>query len=1426
MKRFLSVILVVMMFFYVMPVVLAGNDTYLVEDLYFSTLSGTVIENPTDSCVVNVEVKKQQLRFGNDDVIIASYATDGSLLGFTTVSGTISMGETSLFKTLVTIPKEKTLGKVKAYVWNSVLGMQPLSNCFTVTVNQMDDGTEIIPPVQEKYIPDTITVCGTIDTRVNRNEYRLNDAYIYTDYSSAYTQSEYDALVARYQAISDYYGINLKVANRILSRINAVSTIDLDEYLLQQGEFTIAMDEEGGYVILNFEPKKSSKVKKVSADDLEDVDYYNNRQIKFGTTKYNFENAVRVYVNGDLYYAAVGAAADDVVIKNILDAAIGDVTLIKAVTNSSYYDTILLNSYVMGQITAVVSKNGASTVKFSPTTNNLGSYKSIVISDSDIEEGLVNVNVILDGEKSSLKNLRENDVIAIKTKIGAGTVIDATNENITILASRDTISGKVSSIEDGFGENAFVINGERYAATDKGAIGLIVGKTYNAIYLDPFGRIFSYDDESVFDNKNYAILAKVTDKTDITLVLPDGTRKAYEAKDAYIYTANGGVKSVETPNVAVAGVTTGASVINCVVEYTVKSGQINSIKAVSPVAFTGAAYKESVAKVGTVGIGSATGVINTDGALSYKDYTAMKANEFIDEEIYSGAGFGRIAGTNKYAFIVLTIAGFDYNKYSRFAVIDADGWSKGSDADGDPVDQLKVLLNGEKTTLDFEPKFADSSSYAYIVPVRGTAFYYTVDSDGLVDACKPITRAQITSTGTISLAGLFGAGNYDSTKWGNYLYGNEDIMLVKGLVVKSGTNSVSLIAVPNAYDTPVDIDDFETFDIAGDCIIYTYDIDPDIADKDRLNENGSLVASNFKNWRITDTPAAMFAEAYTDTNSNGVYDLGEAFTDANGNGVWDDQRFYTVSDVGKIVWGFSPSVPLELAERGIKASKFDTLYGTTAADNANYALAMIVDNKVVEIYEILSTKDVSQGDEESEEPVLDNKNYAILAKVTDKTDITLVLPDGTRKAYEAKDASIYAANGGVNSVEAPNMSVAGVTTGASVINCVVEYTVKSGQINSIKAVSPVIFSYAAYKESVAKVGTVGIGNTTGVINTDGASSYKDYTAMKANEFIDEEIYSGAGFGRIAGTNKYAFIVLTIAGFDYNKYSRFAVIDADGWSKGSDADGDPVDQLKVLLNGEKTTLDFEPKFADSGNGAYFAPVRGTAFFYTKDSDGLVDAYKPISIANITSAGTIGLAGLFGAGRYDNTKWTNTIGGNDDILLVKGLVVKTGTNSVSLLATPDANEAPLDIDAFETYSLADDCLIYTYDTDSEVAAKDKLDAEGVLVAENFKDWRITDTPSTISAEWFSDANRNGIYDLGESFTDANGNGVYDAGVAYAVSDIGKIVWGFAPTASTQLTARGIKANQFDKLNGTAANDAQYALALIVDNKVVEIYEILAD
>ena len=1181
------------------------------------------------------------------------------------------------------------------------------------------------------------------------------------------------------------------------------------------------------------------------------------------------------------------------------------------------------------------------------------------------------------------------------------------------------------------------------------------------------------------DYPNLAIVAKIDDY-DVTLVLADGSIKTYEVKDNAVFLSayNAGsniyaVGTITTTTIPAANrVPNDVYGINSVVEYTLKNGRIISLVYQTPTAFintnavTNGEYRAEISRIGTIGINQYTSILDVSWGSNYRYYKGMAISELIDGEKYAGVGFGKITGTNTYSLVLLTNTGYVYNSKSRFAVIDADSWSAGLDADGDTVDQLKVLVNGQKTTLNFEYGFANPSNYAYFTPVRGTAFFYTVDSDGLVDSVNLITMSQIVTNGGVTLAGAFGM-DYDYAKWGTTLiYGTQDYRLVQGIVIDADNSTVKLVCVPVASDSPVDFSNYESLTLADDCLIYTYNTAEE-EDSKRLNAKGSLVASDFNSWRITEIPGSPQV----------------------GGSVVPAASGYSTADLAKWVWTTTPvaasnadvayngtnydtTAELFAAARGIKTGNAAAIANKTTEQAAQYAMALVIDDEVVEIYEILqdipysnpihygddpvtvaadtfktvsfydstikfgSTKyiidqtvdvyvngylfktlsgyydfgytldsiignafgdirleksssslggyneiyvedyeifgvsdimytggvttvnlsqlvstnissyenikisdaeltngfdrfSVTLDGEEIElkdlkkndiiaiktkinpyastispvngntdisilvsrktvsgkltavdvddyennftidgidykavdkygiglalgtvyaniyldpfgrlvayddEAVLESRNYGIVAKIDDY-DVTLVLADGSIRTYEVKDDAVF-----LSAYFAGNIYAVGTITTTTIpaanrvpndvygINSVVEYTLKNGRIISLVYQTPTAFintnavTNGEYRAEISRIGTIGINQYTSILDVSWGSNYRYYKGMAISELIDGEKYAGVGFGKITGTNTYSLVLLTNTGYVYNSKSRFAVIDADSWSAGLDADGDTVDQLKVLVNGQKTTLNFEYGFANPSNYAYFTPVRGTAFFYTVDSDGLVDSVNLITMSQIVTNGGVTLAGAFGMD-YDYAKWgTTLIYGTQDYRLVQGIVIDADNSTVKLVCVPVASDSPVDFSNYESLTLADDCLIYTYNTAEEEDSK-RLNAKGSLVASDFNSWRITEIPGSPQV----------------------GGSVVPAASGYSTADLAKWVWTTTPVAASNAdvayngtnydttaelfaAARGIKTGNAAAIaNKTTEQAAQYAMALVIDDEVVEIYEILQD
>lgn len=142
MKKFRGILLLLVMMLALVPAAFAQDYAYTVDSVYFSDLSGNVILNPGISCVVNAKVTKQIERLGEDVVVIAGYATDGSMIGFTTVGGTMDTGKTYTFSTLIPSSWGKSIDTVKAYVWNNISEMEPLSAVYQIILNEENNEEE------------------------------------------------------------------------------------------------------------------------------------------------------------------------------------------------------------------------------------------------------------------------------------------------------------------------------------------------------------------------------------------------------------------------------------------------------------------------------------------------------------------------------------------------------------------------------------------------------------------------------------------------------------------------------------------------------------------------------------------------------------------------------------------------------------------------------------------------------------------------------------------------------------------------------------------------------------------------------------------------------------------------------------------------------------------------------------------------------------------------------------------------------------------------------------------------------------------------------------------------------------------------------------------------------------------------------------
>lgn len=119
----------------------AENQIYTITDVSFTDLAGNDIENPDGLCVINLSVHKNAQAEGKHNIIIAVYSTAGELIDFSMMSVNLDVGETAEYRDVISPQGDEILGTVKAFVWEDVSTMHPLSEIYSNEINK----TEFIP---------------------------------------------------------------------------------------------------------------------------------------------------------------------------------------------------------------------------------------------------------------------------------------------------------------------------------------------------------------------------------------------------------------------------------------------------------------------------------------------------------------------------------------------------------------------------------------------------------------------------------------------------------------------------------------------------------------------------------------------------------------------------------------------------------------------------------------------------------------------------------------------------------------------------------------------------------------------------------------------------------------------------------------------------------------------------------------------------------------------------------------------------------------------------------------------------------------------------------------------------------------------------------------------------------------------------------
>ena len=723
--------------------------------------------------------------------------------------------------------------------------------------------------------------------------------------------------------------------------------ISLDDQLYQMGKAVLVINEEDDVELVYFAANTKTETKEFAAEDyvpqakLGTSNRYGDTaitspspttapgigKIRFGSKYMTMDTAgVDLYVNGKSYttLSATNTGAN-ATLDTFLKNAQGTIKLIKQDTDNGY-SKIFVDYYDVAEVISVDYKNGQTTVLMAPAANAVANVRKLVVNDDAVEDGDVDITVKKGGAEIELKDLQKEDIVAYAIDLLSATSPMTDPAYISVIATNDTVEGKVTG--DNTDDQKFAIDGTEYACVNYAAASLTVGDSYK-LTLDPFGRIFDYEEDA--SSTKYAIVEKWNSSAEtVSLLLADGTTKAYElASNATIQDASGNPISLTGSSSLIykADGTTKNDPQNRVVEYTIKTSDntIRTIKLATPVQLhslsAGAEYKARTNKLGSATINASTNVVNAEDYIDplnsnpgLSDYEAFSVDSFVDGTDYDAYAY-KSAGSNTYSFVLVTRVGSAFNETSRFAVVTrVKGQTTYNEED---AYEVEVLAGGEATSLYY---YANPSSTVD----TGDAIYFELDSDGFVKATYKVfdydaaKLGNTTNGGSVDLFRPFThttlatamAGKYQtgSDGWNFNLYDNgNDIQLVYAVVAEVAGNNVTLAPIPVTganIDTNNDVASASatiggnTYAVDSEAEIYVYDT----ADTQSINEydklyTGSVIASNF----------SMFETA-------------------------KNSKTYTI-------------------DSGDHDGTVET--GEENRDNyTNYALAMIVDGDIVEIYPI------------------------------------------------------------------------------------------------------------------------------------------------------------------------------------------------------------------------------------------------------------------------------------------------------------------------------------------------------------------------------------------------------------------------------------------------------------------------------------------
>ncbi|MBQ3124082.1 MAG: S-layer homology domain-containing protein [Clostridia bacterium] len=639
-----------------------------------------------------------------------------------------------------------------------------------------------------------------------------------------------------------------------------VGTTSAAEMLYTYSEAIIQKDADTSeYTIVSITPYGAAKTVEFAAKDIAsiaekgaatpapanaiDVKKENSNK----TTTYKLDDTVSVYVNGE----KVVDEADTFAVSALSatnkrgTVTLVDVTTAGSTSTDGKYDIIMVDSYVVAQVTDVRVKNDDITLRTAGAGN---------ITWNPDDEDDIAVTFYKDGAEISYEDVKEDDVILVKN--------DSREEWYEIYVSDKTVSGVATGKSTTPGKEYLLVDGTKYEFDDESRIAGMDLNTEYILYLDAMGYVFAVEEGE--SSKNIGIVVGMYTKAGDTyptvkMIDANGEEVTYEAKNnseaVEIYNATMSA-SLTVAESTVIPATNGSMISKPAdaaalktrpIEYTISSGKIQfkaSAALAANQAVDGAVtYKASTSRLDSYAIdATATKILDFDAYLAGNGEVAVfDAANFEDDGDYKAWVYDKSTSSNIYGLVLITSGTTSLKPSSALAVVTASGVE--TDVDGTTVQVLTVARNGEE---DIEVLVAEQADGADADDntdnendfPEGTIIMYTVGAEGYVEDGKIHVIAGPAADYATMMSNVVAETNFSAEIANSYIVANANSKSGYSLTVDGNTdNDVEIYYGPvySASATVLEIlkgqtsgttnvNNTEAFTLAG-ANVYTYSYD-------------------------------------------------------------------------------------------------------------------------------------------------------------------------------------------------------------------------------------------------------------------------------------------------------------------------------------------------------------------------------------------------------------------------------------------------------------------------------------------------------------------------------------------------------------------------------------------------------------------------